>query len=451
MVWFLEQIFPEAMFYNIADRYRIKGALDVALLRRCIDEVVKRHEVLRTVYPVIAGSPVQRIEPPALCDLRVLDFRQFPAHERDEEAGRLILAEVKTRFDLAKGPLFRPLLLQMGDEDYIFAIFVHHIATDGWSLSLFIKEIAAFYGAFSEGRAPELAPIQIQYADFAYWQRRSLTEARLINHRDYWRKTLGVKPPAPMLRTDFAPGPVRTFESATYQVSLSADVVERLQEIGRREGATFFAVVMAGFATLLMKYTGQEDFVIGSVISIRARPELEKLLGFFVNSLVLRADMSGNPTFSLLVERMRTVVFAAHEHGVFPFHRLAEVTQPDRSATNSNPLAQVFLNMVNLWELEELSLPNLSIQPLGAPPDLHNPVDVLWLFASPNGGQLDLRFTYSTELFKPATIERMASDLCQLLGAAARSPQTPIWDLPMSGQPIDPSADTAGDIFYFDP
>jgi amino acid adenylation domain-containing protein len=445
MVWLLEQIFPEAMFYNIVERYSIKGALDVALLRRSIDGVIERHEVLRTVYPVVAGQPVQMILAPEPCDLRVFDFRQFPLHERDDETQRLIVTEVKTRFDLTKGPLFRPLLLQVGDEDYFFVVIVHHIAIDGWSLWLLINEIAKFYRAFSEGRTPDLAPLTVQYADFAHWQRRSLTEAKLANHRDYWRKTLGANPPAPRLRTDYAPRPARSFESATYQTSVSIDVVERLREIGRCEGATLFAVLLAGFATFLMRNTRQEDFVIGSVISSRARPELEQLLGFFINSLALRADLSGNPTFSSLVERMRTIVFSAQEHGAFPFHRLSEVTHPDRSGNNSNPFAQIFLNMLNLWDREDILLPDLSIRPLGGL-DLHNPVDLLSLYASVNSGGLDLTFAYSSELFKPATIERMASDLCQLLGAAALAPQTRIWDLPVSAQPMEAPGDAVGSI-----
>jgi aspartate racemase len=393
MVWLLEQINPEAMFYNIVERFGIKGELDIALLRRCIDEVVKRHEVLRTVYPVVAGQAVQKIEAPMPCDLRVLDLRQVSAQERDAEAQRLIVADVKTRFDLTKGPLFRPLLLRVQDEDYILAVVIHHIAIDGWSLRLFINEIVAFYDAFSEGRTPNLAPIQIQYADFAYWQRRWLTGSRLNNHRDYWRGRLGQKPPVLKLRTDYAPGQVRTFDSAAYHTFVPSDVVEGLREIGRCEGATFFTVLLAGFATLLMRYTGQEDFVIGSVISSRTRPEVESLLGFFVNSLALRTDMTGNPTFSSLVARTREIVFAAHEHGAFPFHRLVEVMRPNRDV-NSNPFAQIFLNMLNLWDREEVSLPNLSIRPLGGL-DLHMPVDLFTLFASVSAQQLSLTFVYS--------------------------------------------------------
>jgi amino acid adenylation domain-containing protein len=444
MVWLLEQIIPEAMFYNVVERFGIKGALDVELLHRCIDEVIKRHEALRTTYPVVGGRPVQRIKPPAPCDLRVVDLRQTPAAQRDQEARRLIVADVKTRFDIAVGPVLRPSLLRLGEDDYILALVMHHIAIDGWSLRLFIHEIAALYAAFSEGRTPELPQIPVQYADFAYWERRWLTGSRLTNHRDYWSKTLGEQPPALNLQTDFPVISNRTFDSATYQTAIPADVVEGLREIGRREGATFYTVLLAGFATLLMRYSGREDFVIGSVITSRPRPEVENLLGFFVNSLALRMNLTGNPTFSELVSRAREIVFAAHEHGAFPFQRLVEVMQPKRRM-NSNPFAQVFLNMLNLWDREEASLPNLSIRPLGGL-DLHMPVDLFTLFARVSVQQLDLMFVYSTELFKPATIKRMAADLQRLLEKIAVAPQSRIWDLPMSGPQAKVPEDAVGDI-----
>ena len=444
MVWLLEQIIPEAMFYNIVERFGIKGPLVTDLLRRCIDEVIKRHEALRTIYPMVAGQPVQRIKPPTSCDLRVFDLRRIPAAGRDQEARRLIVADVKTRFDIAVGPVLRPSLLQLGDEDYILAVVVHHIAIDGWSLRLFMHEVAAFYGAFSEGRTPELPPISIQYADFAYWERRWLTGDRLDKLRDYWRKTLGEHPPALNLPTDYSPRASRTFDSATHEATIPVNVIEGLREIGRREGATFFTVLLAGFATLLMRYTGREDFVIGSVITSRPRPEVENLLGFFINSLALRTDLTGNPTFSELVVRTREIVFAAHEHGAYPFQRLVEVLQPKRSV-NSNPFAQIFLNMLNLWDREEVSLPNLSIRPLGGLA-LHMPVDLFTLFARVSERQLGLTFVYSTELFKPETIERMATDLHSLLEAAAVAPHSRIWDLPISAKHAEAPSDAVGDI-----
>ena len=271
-----------------------------------------------------------------------------------------------------------------------------------------------------------------------------MTGSRLTDHRDYWSKTLGEQPPALNLQTDFPLISNRTFDSATYQTAIPADVVEGLREIGRREGATFYTVLLAGFATLLMRYSGREDFVIGSVITSRPRPEVENLVGFFVNSLALRMNLTGNPTFSELVSRAREIVFAAHEHGAYPFQRLVEVMQPKRRM-NSNPFAQIFLNMLNLWDREEVSLPNLSIRPLGGL-DLHMPVDLFTLFARVSVQQLDLMFVYSTELFKPATIERMAADLQRLLEVIAVAPQSRIWDLPMSVQQTEVLQDTIGDI-----
>ena len=249
MVWLLEQMSPEAMFYNVADRSGIKGRLDIELLRRCIDEVIRRHEILRTVYPLVAGRPVQRVEAPRPCSLRVFDLRQIPVEERESEARRLIVASVRTRFDLERDEVLRPLLVRLADEEYVFAAVVHHIAIDGWSLRLFIHEIASFYSAFLEGRAPELPELPIQFADFAHWQRRWMTTDVLARHQDYWRKTLGREPPVLNLRPDYAPGPVRTFDSAVFRVTIGSETLERLREISRRAGATLFTVLLAGFAT----------------------------------------------------------------------------------------------------------------------------------------------------------------------------------------------------------
>ena len=444
MVWLLEQMLPEAMFYNIAERFNVKGRLDIGLLSRSIDEVVKRHEILRTIYPVVAGQPVQRVEPPRPCSLRVFDLRQLPIEDRDGEARRLIVASVKTRFDLERDEVLRPLLVRLADEEYIFAVVIHHIAIDGWSLHLFIREIASFYSAFLEDRVSELPRLPIQYADFARWQRSWMTGGVLARHQDYWRNTLGVDPPILNLRTDYAPGRVRTFNSAVFRVNVASETLEGLKEISRRAGATLFTSLLAGFATLLMRYSGQEDFIIGSVMSGRVRPEVENLLGFFVNSLALRVDLSGNPTFSELVRRAREIVFAAHEHGAYPFQRLVEVMQPKRSL-NSNPFVQVFLNMLNLWDRDELSLPDLSIRPMGGL-DLHLPTDLFTVFVSAIGQQLTLSFFYATELFKASTIERMATDLQHLLEAAVLAPQSRIWDLPMSVQQTKAATDAVGQI-----
>ena len=211
MVWLLEQMVPEAMFYNIVERFGIKGRLDVELLRRSFDAVINRHEVLRTVYPTKDGQPFQRIEPSVPCRLHFIDLRARPEHVRDSDARRLIMTDVKTRFDLTVGPIMRPMLLQLTDDNYILAIIMHHIAMDGWSLTLLIHELAAFYTAFAEGRAPNVPVLTVQYADFAHWQRLTMTGEVLAKHRDYWIDKLGKYPPTLNLPTDYMPPRVRSF------------------------------------------------------------------------------------------------------------------------------------------------------------------------------------------------------------------------------------------------
>ena len=320
---------------------------------------------------------------------------------------------------------------ELAEDDFVFALVIHHMAIDGYSLWLFVNEVASFYTAIVENRIPNLPALPVQYADFAHWQRRWLSGDLLTKHRDYWRKKLGPSPPALNLQVDYAPPAMRTFGSAAHHVSVAGDILDALKDIGRQQEATLFTVLLAAFGTLLMRYAGQDDFVIGGVISDRVRPEIEHAIGFFVNSLALRLDLSGDPTFRDLVARTRKIVFEAQEHGAFPFHRLVEVMQPKRS-TNSNPFAQVFVNMLNLWERDAVALPGASIRPLGGL-DLHMPVDVFTLFAAVGRSELELTFVYSTELFKPETIERLGADFQDLLAAAASSPQTRLMALPVRG------------------
>lgn len=431
MVWLLEQMFPEALLYNIVERFAIKGRLDVELLRRSFDVVIERHEVLRTVYPVKDGQPYQKIEPPTPCQLQVIDLRAVPEQIRDDEARRLIVANVRKPFDLTAGPVLRPMLVQMTDDEHVLAVIMHHIAMDGWSLKLLIHELAVTYTALAQGRAPELPLLAVQYADFAHWQRLTMTGEALGTHRDYWLEKLGKSPPTLNLPVDCAASRIRSFDSDAYKSVIPSAVLDGLREISQQQGATLFTVLLAAYSTLLMRYSGQNDFIVGGVISGRSRPEVENLVGCFINSLALRMNLSGNPTFLELVARARDLVFGAHEHGVFQFHKLVEAMQPKRSMA-SNPFAQVFLNMLNLWDREEVSVPGLSISYLGGL-DLHMPVDVLTLFAAVNRGNLELMYVYSTELFKPATIERMADDLKNIIECAVRAPETRVGDFSVSG------------------
>lgn len=428
-VWFVEQLQPESLFYNVAERFRFSGRLDVELLRRSIEAVVHRHEVLRTTYPSVDGWPVQRIGPLASWPLRFVDLRHYPAKDRDEEAQRQIVAEAKTPFDLASGPLMRTTLLKLADDEHLLAVTVHHIQIDGWSLRLLMHELAAWYAAFAEGRKPVLPELPVQYADFAQWQRGSLTGTVLATQRAYWLDQLGKHPPALELPTDHPRPPIRTFEGATYNTAVPPSLLAKLRELSRREGVTLFTTLLAGFTTLLMRSTGQEDFVVGTLIAGRVRPEIEHALGFFVNTLALRTDLSGNPTFQEAVARTRDVVIGAHAHEAFPFEKLVEEIRPERGLS-SNPLAQVFLNMLNVGSREDLVLPDLRIRPLGGL-DIHAVADGLTLFVAENHGQLDLCYVYSTELFDTDTIERVAGHFLALLNGVVAKPDERLWSLPL--------------------
>ena len=429
MTWFLEQLRPEALAYNVLERFRFIGRLDVELLRRSIEAVVSRHEVLRTTYPTVDGRPVQRIEPPAPWSLRFVDLRGRPAQDRDDEARRLIATEAKERFDLAAGPLLRTTLLQLAEDDYVLAITVHHIAVDGWSLRLLMRELTTFYSAFVEGHTPTLPNLPVQYADFAQWQRQWLTGEVLARHRDYWRKQLGTLPPKLKLPTDYVRQSVRTFAGACHYAVVPRAILSGLRDLSRREGVTLFTALLAAFSTLIMRYTGQEDFVMGSVIAGRIRPEIEHALGFFANIVALRTDLSGNPTFQEVIARTRDVVFGAHANEAFPFQRLVEEFNPERGVS-INPFTQVALNLLNYGRGEEISLPGIQVSAVGGL-DVHAVADGINLFVSESPEQLDLCYAYGTELFKAATIERMSDHFLTLLGAIVTDPGARLWDLPL--------------------
>jgi amino acid adenylation domain-containing protein len=429
-VWFLEQLQPENVFYNVLDLFTFHGQLNVELLRRSIEAVVNRHEVLRTTYPSIEGQPFQKIGPPVTWVLRVVDLREdFAPVDRETEARRQIAADAKTPFDLGTGPLLRTTLYKLDDQDYIFALIVHHIAIDGWSVKLLMRELALHYTAAIEGRSPSLPDLPVQYADFAVWQRQWLSGKRYAAERDYWLGQLGARPPTLNLCSDFARPSRRTFAAGVHTAVIPATLLARLRELSRQEGVTLFTTLLTGFVVLLMRYTRQEDFVVGTLIAGRTRPELEPVLGFFANTLALRIDLSGDPSVKEAIARTRDVVIGAHSHETFPFEKIVEEIRPERGLSN-NPLTNVFFNMLNFWKRDEIVLPGIRVLPIGGL-DLHSVADGLTLFASESGDQLDLRYSYSSEQFKPDTIERLAGHFLALLEAAVANPEASIWSLPI--------------------
>jgi len=342
-LWFLDQLAPGNPFYNIPIAVRLTTPLDVAVLARSLNAVVARHEALRTRFVAVDGRPWQVVLPRLTVELPLEDLRALPAAEREQEALRRAGEEARARFDLEQGPLLRARLLQLGASDYLFLLTMHHIVSDGWSMGVFSRELNEFYAAALAGRPPALPELPIQYADFALWQRRWLSGERLEQQLAYWRAQLAGLPQL-ALPTDRPRPPVQSFRGAVQPLTLPARLTAALRALGRAEGATLFMTLLAGFQALLARYSGQEDIVVGTYIAGRNRAELEPLIGFFVNSLVLRSDLGGNASFRQLLARVREVALAAYAHQDLPFEMLVEDLQPERDPSR-NPLFQVMFQV----------------------------------------------------------------------------------------------------------
>ena len=340
-LWFLDRLVPNSPFYNVPAGIRIRAALDVPALRRTLDEIVRRHEVLRTSFVEVANKPVQRVAAQCQVPFRVVDLRGLDAATRDREVQRLAGEDARQPFDLVRGPLIRAAVLRLDEQDYVFLINLHHVVADGWSMGILVDEIKAIYAAFQSGLPSPLAELDIQYADFALWQHQRFADGKLQKQLNYWTAKLA-NLPALELPTEFPRRTVQGFEGETIFVTFPRALSDDLVEFGRRNGVTLFMVLLAGLNALLHRYTGQDEIVIGEPVAGRNRLELEKLIGFFVNSLVLRTDVSGDPSFEELLRRSRNVVLEADENQDVPFEVLVEHLRPERSL-GRNPLFQVSL------------------------------------------------------------------------------------------------------------
>ncbi|MGA9771369.1 MAG: condensation domain-containing protein, partial [Blastocatellia bacterium] len=305
-LWFLDQLAPGNPFYNIVAAVRCKGSLDVAAFEKSLNEIVRRHEALRTTFPSVGGKPVQAISPSLVLHLPITDIAEFPESEREQEAQRLASEEALWPFDLAAGPLVRASLLKIDERDHVFLLNMHHIISDGWSMGVFIRELVSLYEAFTEAKPSPLPELQIQYADFAHWQREWLQGEVLGEQISYWKRQLKDMPalelPADRPRPD-----VEYFHGKQHAIHISRSLTESLKALSLREEATLFMTLLAAFKILLYRYTGQSDIAIGTAIANRNRAETEGLIGFFVNSLVLRTLLSDNPSFIHLLARVRDV------------------------------------------------------------------------------------------------------------------------------------------------
>jgi len=428
-LWFLDQLEPNSPMYNIPDVVRLIGPLDVEVLKRCLNEIVRRHEVLRTTFAVVDGRPVQVIAPELTIPLPVVDLRSLPKAEREEEALRLATREAQRPFDLARGPLLRATLLRLDDEEHIALLTVHHIVSDGWSTSVFMGEMAALYEAFSTGKPSPLPELPIQYADFACWQREWLQGEVLEAQLSYWKQQLAGLPPLLELPTDRPRPPVQTFRGDYQSFTLPEDLCRAIKDLCQQEGVTLFMTLLAAFQTLLYRYSGQDDISVGIPIANRTRAEIEGLIGFFVNTLVMRTDLSGDPTFRELLQRVREVALGAYAHQDLPFEMIVDALQPERDMSHS-PLFQVaFALQSSPRRTRSLPTSGLIIEPVEA----HSGTAKydLTLFINEEGEQLIGSLEYNTDLFDASTIQRMLSHFQTLLESIVADPDQRISALPL--------------------
>ena len=426
-LWFLNHLEPDSPAYNIAAAIDLTGSLDVAALRRSLNEIVRRHEALRTTFAHRDGEPVQVIAPSLSLPVPVVNLESLPEATKDAEVRRRATEEARRLFDLSRGPLLRANVLRTEAHRHVLLVTMHHIVSDGWSMGIFIREFGKLYEAFTRGERSPLEELRIQYADFAHWQREWLTGEVLEAQLDYWKQQLQGAPPLLELPTSKARPAIQTFRGAMLEFDLSPELTERLKSLGQRYGATPFMTLLAAFAVLMARYSGQKDMVIGSPIANRNRSEIEPLIGFFVNTLALRVDLTGDPTFLELLGRVRQVTLDSYSRQDLPFELLVDELQLERHL-NRNPLVQVIFILQNSpqqsLELPGLSLKRLEIETSAVRFDLEVH---LWEVSDALRGQ----FVYNTDLFDEATIARLSKHFQTLLICLAARPDDKISELPL--------------------
>ena len=429
-LWFLNQLEGSSATYNIPIAIRLDGSLNPDVLQRCLQTLTLRHESLRCYFPTVDGMPTVsisatefRLEHVDLCMLTLAQQQHDVQHQINTDAG--------LPFDLETGPLFRARLLKLADTCHVLLLNMHHIIADGWSIGILIQEWTALYQAFADGMEMPLAPLAIQYIDFANWQRQWLQGERLQHHLDYWRQQLFGAPQLLELPTDFPRPALQRFRGENAYFELAGQQTKQLQQISQKSGTTLFMTLLSAFAILLYRYSGQEDIVIGSPIANRTNSLTEPLIGFFVNTLVLRLDLHDNPMFSELLAKTRRVALDAYAHQDIPFEHLVEELQPTRSLSYS-PLYQVMFVMQNT-PMAALAIPGLDITPLKQD-DIMAKFDLTMIIEENEHG-LQGTVEFNTELFAKTTIAQLIGHFKCLISSLAAAPEQPINQLPLLTPP----------------
>lgn len=436
-LWFIQHLYPDSAGYNISNGLTLDGSLDVDALERGLNEIVRRHEILRTGFVTIDGRPMQAIAPGLMIELPVIDLRGMAQSERQAESRRLATLQAQQPFELSEPPLFRVSLLRLSDERYEMALTMHHIVTDWWSFGIFYEELTRLYEAFSTAKPSPLPELPIQYADFAAWQRQWLQGEVLAEHLSYWKRRLSGSPPHLELPADYPRPPVQGFDGRRYFFTLPRFLSTKLKALAQQEGVTFFILLLAAFKAFLCRHSGQHDIVVGSPVSNRTLSETEGLIGYFLDMMALRADLSGDPAFREIVGRVREAVMGAYDHQGLPLGMLIESLRIQRDLSHM-PLFQVsFIFVHSDWKSEGLSSSDNSSAKTSALSVNGLEIDTglsrfdLTLAVTDAPDDLACFFEYNTDLFEPATIERMGEQWLTLLGGIVTNPDERLSKLPL--------------------
>ncbi len=429
-LWFLDQLEPNSPFYNVPTVVRMTGTLNVEALRKALSDVMSRHESLRTRFVNVEGSPAQVVDNSLRLDLDFHDVSHRPAAQYEADAQALVRAEVNRPFDLSSGPPVRAMLIRLKPDEHWFVLNIHHIVSDEWSLKICFRELTELYTAHCEGRTADLPELPIQYADYSQWQRESLKNGVLEQQLNFWREQLKGPPPVLELPTDHSRPAMQTFRGTIQSRVLRRELADALTQLGARRGATLFMVTLAAFKALLNRYTQQEDVVIGSPIAGRNRVETEQIIGFFVNTLLLRTDLSGDPAFEELLDRVRETTLNAYAHEDLPFEKLVEKLHPERAATHV-PFTRIMFALQNST-LEEMKWPNLTLRFVDCETGTAK-FDLTAVLQVTNHG-LVIQAEYNRDLFEAATIERLLGHFEMLLEGIAENPRRRISELPLLGE-----------------
>ena len=425
-LWFLDQLMPGSAVFNVPIAVRLSSAIDFNALQESVKEIVRRHEVFRTTFITVDGRPALLLSADAEAKLHIVDLTSLSAAEREAESYRLTNDEALRPFDLARGPLIRTTLLKLSEQDSIFLLTMHHIVSDGWSIVLFFKELSALYQAFLNGKASPLGELRVQYTDYALWQREWLCGDLLEQQLSYWRNQLGGELPVLELPADRPRPAVQTYPGGRVTLTLPPELTQAVSALSQRENATLFMTLLAAFKVLLHRYTGEQDIIVGSPIANRPRAETEKLIGFFLNNLALRTDLSGDPSFRELLSRVRATALDAYAHQDVPFEKLIEELKPERDLSRTS-IFQVYFNLFSFSD--DIELPDgttISFVDAWLQSDENLSKFDLTLYAGEDDKEIRLALVYNSDLFEHHRIAEMLNQFKHLLWQIAAQPDKEI-------------------------